>query len=87
MTDELTHMLVQEKKRGTMKISRSTYLQALGLFSLARKHQLKVVEFSKELDSLLNIENGHVSDAVYDEAKGFDEALKRDGIEVEENES
>lgn len=70
-------------------ISHRTYLQALGLFSLAQKHIRKGEEFEAELTKLLEIEPyGHVSDTLYDNSsteRDFDAALKLEDIEVETN--
>lgn len=66
------------------KISRSEYLAAFGLFTLAQQHDKKAREFTKEFHSILGLEeeNGHLGDAVWDGAKTFDEALNLEGLEV-----
>lgn len=69
-------------------ISRSTYLQALGLYTMAHHHNQKADEFGNELVRLLGFEGindgdaGHISDAVYGD-RAFDEALKLSDITVE----
>ncbi len=69
----------------TRTISRATYLQALGLFTMASRHRQKADEFSNELFALLGSDkSSHVSDAVYDDRRTFDEALKLEGFTVEE---
>ena len=67
-----------------MTIDRNTYLCALGLFTLARHHSLKLEEFHKALHSTLGLpETGSsVSDAVYDHGD-FSRALADEGIEIE----
>jgi hypothetical protein len=68
-------------------ITRSTYLQALGLFTVAKRHTEKAEEFSDELCKLLGFNDrndnsaGHLSDAVWGMGQ-FDEALKLSGITV-----
>jgi hypothetical protein len=67
------------------KMSRDTYLKALGLFTLAHEHSLKAYEFESALKRLLGAgeevagDFGHVSDELYssDEKVDFDEALRR----------
>jgi hypothetical protein len=70
----------------TKMITRTTYLQALGLFTMAHRHRTKADEFQKELATLLGVDphdSGHVSDAIYDDRRTFDEALKLEGFTVE----
>ncbi len=74
-------------------ISRNTYLQALGLFTLAATHMRKVEDAQKALAELLgltfNDTDGHIGDAIYAIGgpagpQDFDEALKRSDILVED---
>ncbi len=71
------------------QITHNIYLQALGLFTLARNHAKKTEEFRDALEKLLDVEPyGHISDAVYDAdgvERDFDAALKLEDIEVEKN--
>ena len=71
----------------TRKICHSTYLQALGLFTMATQHAQKAEEFSTELTKLLDATPyGHITDAIYDgRLKDFDAALKLEKIEVEKS--
>ncbi len=72
------------------KISRATYLQAFGLYTLGRKYDEKLDEVGDELTKLLGYENrndgdaGHIADSLWG-ARPFDEALKLSGIEVAED--
>lgn len=64
-------------------ISRQTYLMALGLYTVARARARDVDTFRDELETLLGMAaGGYISDAVYGEIT-LDEALEREGIEVE----
>ncbi len=64
-------------------ISRSTYLQALGLYTLASIHRQKVDDAREELVRLLGVENnGHIDDEIYSPNRGFDEALKLEEIAI-----
>jgi hypothetical protein len=64
-------------------INRSTYLQALGLYTLASIHRAKVDDAREELLRLLGVENnGHIDDEIYSPNRGFDEALKLEGFTV-----
>lgn len=68
----------------TKTITRSTYLQALGLFTLATTHMRRVDESREELMRLLGIEdNGHIDDEIYSPQHGFDKALDLEGVKVE----
>jgi len=70
----------------TQQITRATYLQALGLFTMAQRHMRKCDEFRKELTAFLGTpESGHIDDAIYDGLAAFDEALEREGITVEKD--
>jgi hypothetical protein len=64
-------------------ISHQTYLQALGLFTLAYQ-RVQVGQFAeKELLKLLGVEDlSHVSDELYGKGGDFDAALEREGIIV-----
>lgn len=70
----------------TKTISRSMYLQALGLFTLGHSYSERADEARKELALLLGIDpDGHLSDAMYSYGKAdFDEAFKREGLIMEE---
>jgi hypothetical protein len=69
------------------KISHNTYLQALGLFTLAKNHAKKAEEFEAALTEILDLAPyGYMSDAIYDGAeRDFDNALRLEEIEVERN--
>lgn len=70
------------------KISHNVYLQALGLYTLARNHAKKTDEFNTALHDLLDVSPyGHISDAIYEGSvdKDFDVALMLEDIEVEKN--
>lgn len=70
------------------KISHNTYLQALGLYTLAKSHAKKAEEFNTALHDLLDASPyGHISDAIYDGGteRDFDAALMLEDIEVEKN--
>lgn len=71
----------------TKKICHETYLQALGLFTMALQHAQKAEEFNEALTKLLDVTPyGHLSDAIYDgRLKDFDTALKLEEIEVEKS--
>ena len=66
-------------------ISRSIYLQALGLFTLGHSYSERADEARKELAQLLGTElDGHLSDEMYSFGKAdFDEAFKKEGLVVE----
>ena len=72
----------------TKTISRSTYLQALALFTMGRRRYFEARAFETELGKLLGIADdmsyaGHVSDAMYESGDGnFDVALEREGVVV-----
>lgn len=75
-----------DKMSDPKTITRATYLQALGLFTMAHRHRTKADEFQKELAAVLGVgsdDAGHVSDAIYDDRRGFDEALRLEGFTVE----
>jgi len=71
-------------------ISRTTYLQAFGLYTLGRKYDEKLTEVGDELTKLLGFEGpndsdaGHIADSLWGD-QSFDEALKLTGIEVSED--
>ncbi len=71
------------------QITHNTYLQSLGLFTLARNHAKKAEEFRDALEKLLDVEPySHISDIVYDvdgTERDFDAALRLEEIEVEKN--
>ncbi len=71
----------------TKTISRATYLQALGLFTLGHSYSERADEVRKELRQLLQIGDelgDHVTDEMYAYGHAdFDDALKREGISVE----
>ncbi len=69
------------------KICHETYLQALGLFTMAVEHAKKTEEFSTALTKLLEATPyGHLTDAIYDgRLTDFDEALRKEEIEVEKS--
>lgn len=68
-------------------INRSTYLQALGLYTLGHRYNQKADECGDELAKLLGFEGrddsdaGHIVDALWGE-RPFDEALKLSGITI-----
>ena len=69
------------------QISRATYLQAMGLYTLASIHQRKCSEAEAELNNLIDHPNdfgSHISDEIYSPGHhgGFDKALKLMGITV-----
>lgn len=68
-------------------LEHSRYLQALGLFTMARRHAERADEYRNELHALLGIETGsHVEDAIWSggpiDIPEFDEALRREGFNV-----
>lgn len=68
-------------------IDRSTYLQALALYTLAFNKIKSAEECKTELCKLLGLdereyEDSHISDAIFG-SQGFDEALKLSKISVE----
>jgi hypothetical protein len=74
------------------KISRDDYLKALALFTMAHDHYAKAGTFGDALNRIImaapeKYPGGHVDDAIYSDERGtveaFDEALRREGIEVE----
>lgn len=69
------------------KICHETYLQALGLFTMACQHAQKAEEFNTALTKFLDVTPyGHLSDAIYDgRLSDFDTALKLENIEVEKS--
>ena len=72
---------MSEKKQ----ISRDTYMQAFGLFSLMSKHYQRGADFEKELCELLGYDDayaGHLSDACFGNEKTFDETLALEGFEI-----
>lgn len=75
------------------KITRNEYLQAFTLFMMANSHSRKAYEFEWGMNCLIRPGNsdfggGHLGDAIYSTEAGtaeiFNEALKREGIEVED---
>lgn len=70
----------------TKTVSRSMYLQALGLFTLGHSYSERSDEIRKELALLLGTDpDSHLSDEMYSSGKAdFDEAFKREGLAVEE---
>ncbi|MEW8120055.1 MAG: hypothetical protein AB2792_23085 [Candidatus Thiodiazotropha sp.] len=67
-------------------ITNEQYLMAKGLWYLANEHQSKCVEYETALNNLLGLKNGsHVSDSIYNIDGGYaiDDALKKEGIQVE----
>lgn len=74
------------KPKTARHINRQTYLQAVGLFTIAREHQKKCVEAEKALAALLGVKDdggycGHLSDEIYGDGD-FNAALKREGIAI-----
>jgi len=68
-----------------MSISYDKYLMAKGLFHLATEHRRKSSEFEHALHDLLNVDiHSHISDAIWDDNDTLEDALKREGVEVEE---
>lgn len=74
------------------KITREEYLQAFALFMMANTHSQKAYEFEWAMNKIVRpgsteFGGGHLGDAVYSTEPAtvavFDEALKREGIEVE----
>lgn len=65
-------------------LSKAEFMQAVGLWMIARKRYLDGTAFEKELLELLNVDSGgFVSDAMWsddDDIKTFAEALEKDGI-------
>lgn len=67
------------------KISRTTYMQALALYTVATKHYVRCREMEMELCELLGFEDnyaGCISDEIYEDGD-FDRGLKREKIAVE----
>lgn len=74
------------EKEAKETLERGEYLALLGLYTMARSYQKRVVELETEINSRLG-KNGHsgsaVSDSIYDpDYRSFDEALVVDGFEV-----
>ncbi len=74
------------------KITRDDYLRALALYTVAHEHYVQSVRFAEALNKIIMVSpekypGGHVDDAIYADEGGsvaiFDEALKREEIEVE----
>ena len=67
------------------KHSYETYLQAKGLFSLAKEAQCEADRYRTALLRLLDKEEcgGHIDDAVYGDTE-FELALKLEGVEFKE---
>lgn len=67
-------------------ITHETYLQALGLFSLASNHAQKARQFERALCELLRLPDedygGCISDQLYESQPNFDRGLKNEGFEV-----
>ena len=67
-------------------ISRSTYLTALALFTVAQKHYTKCRELELELFDLLGYQEeiyaGHISDHIYSEEGSFETAMKHENFTV-----
>lgn len=67
------------------QISQATYLQALGLFTLANRTYLKAQEYESALAKLLKYPEpylNHLSDEIVEPRANFDDALKREGYVV-----
>lgn len=71
-------------------IDRDTYLKVLGLFTLATNYYriMREAEFKANEVLDLDMHSGtHISDAIYTDGGGcirdFDEALRKQGIEIE----
>lgn len=74
------------------KITHDEYLRALALFTVAHGHYVQSITFSKALNKIIMTApekylGGHVDDLLYSEFSGtaaeFDEALKREDVQVE----
>lgn len=76
----------------TKTISRTTYLQVLGLLSLGHHHSMKAYEFEAGLKDMLDMTDDigsgfcHLTDEMYSTktAPDFEEAINRAGIVVED---
>lgn len=67
------------------KITQDEYLKLLGLFTLASDSQRQCYQAETLMNKMLGLDNGsHLSDEIYGPGRGFDEALKREGFEVEQ---
>lgn len=70
-------------------ISRSAYLQALGLFTIGNSHYTKGREVEDMANGLLGLEDGsHVSDIMFNKGatvRDFDEALRKADVTVEDD--
>ena len=70
------------------QITENERLAAIGLFTMARTHNNKAVEYERALLEMLGIEHGsHVSDVIWMmdgtiNIQEFDDALKREGVKV-----
>lgn len=76
------------KKPTEMKpLDQSRYLQALGLFTMARAHAERAEQFRTELITFLGVDGcGYVEDAVWEDGAGlkqFDAALALEGFTIE----
>jgi hypothetical protein len=65
-------------------ISRTTYLQALALYTMASRKQAEAVAYEEELHKLLGLERGsRIGDGIYSEpAEDFDQVLGYAKIQV-----
>lgn len=77
------------------KITRDEYLKAFALFIMANGYSLKAYEFEWAMNGIVRpgsteFSGGHLGDAIYSTEPAttaiFDEALKREGIEVADGE-
>lgn len=75
------------------KITRDEYLRALALFTVAHEHYVQSGTFGEALNRIVmatpqKYPGGQIDDLIYGEGRAsvadFDEALKREGIEVED---
>lgn len=67
-----------------MKIGRTQYLKALGLWHLAKEHSKKAMEFEDALNAMFGETQGsHISDSIWGrDDDTLDAALERMGVTV-----
>ena len=75
------------------RISRDEYLRAFAMFIMANDYSLRCYEVEWALNRMIrpgstDFSGGHIGDAIYSSERatqaGFDEALRREGIEVDD---
>ncbi len=76
------------------KLTRDEYLQTFALCTMAHSNSMKAYDFERAMNRIVRPDNndfggGHLGDAIYSTepmtVEIFNEALKREGIEVEDD--